>query len=53
MKKIELKEDLKIVGYGTIPKGTVFKVEKFNSRFVYVKINGCTLQLTYPQIKKV
>lgn len=53
MKKIELKEDLKIIGYRTLPKGTVFKVEKFNSRYIYVNVNGCTLRLTYPQIKKV
>ena len=34
MKKIAIKEDLNIIGLGKIKKGTIFQVEKFNSRFV-------------------
>lgn len=45
MKKIELKEDVSVMCVGIIPKGTTFKVEKFNKRFVYVKYLGCTLRL--------
>lgn len=46
MRKIELKNDLKIMGYGTIKKGTTFKVEDYNSRYTYVKLGLCTLKLT-------
>ena len=38
MKKIKTKHDLNIQGWGHIPAGTTFKVEKFNQRFVYVKL---------------
>ena len=46
MRKIETSHDLKIPGYGLIPAGTSFMVEKYNSRFVYVKIHDrVTLRL--------
>lgn len=38
MKKIKTSHDLNILGWGLIPAGTQFNVEKFNSRFVYVKL---------------
>ena len=38
MKKIELKHDMQIPGWGFIPAGTKFNVEKYNNRFVYVKV---------------
>ena len=53
MKKIELKQDTKIMGLGTIKAGTQFEVESFNSRYVYVKINRCTLRLTHKEINVI
>ena len=38
MKKIKTRRDLNIPGWGFIPAGTQFKVEKFNKRFVYVEV---------------
>lgn len=47
MKKVELKDHLILYGIGkVIPKGTQFEVVRYNSRYIYVKWNGCTLQLT-------
>lgn len=46
MRKIKLKHDMNIPGWGFIPKGTAYNVYKFNSRFVYVKLNsGAILRL--------
>ena len=45
MRKITLKHDMQIPGYGTLKEGTPFKVEKFNKRFVYVKLSNSTLRL--------
>ena len=46
MRKIKLKHDMKIIGYGVLEAGTTFKVERFNKRFVYVKLHeGVTLRL--------
>jgi len=46
MKKIAISHNLVIPGYGVIPKGETFKVEKFNKRYVYVQLeSGCTLRL--------
>lgn len=46
MKKIKTRHDLQIPGWGFIPAGTAFKVERFNQRFVYVRMNsGCTFRL--------
>lgn len=39
MKKIKTSHDLQIPGWGFIPAGTPFKVERFNKRFVYVKLH--------------
>ena len=36
MKKIKTTHDMNIPGWGKIPAGTPFRVEKFNKRFVYV-----------------
>lgn len=38
MKKIKTSHDLNIPGWGFIPAGTAFMVEKFNKRFVYIKL---------------
>ena len=47
MKKIKLSHDVKVRGYGIIPKGTEFKVKRFNSRYVYVDVrDGVELQLS-------
>ena len=51
MRKIELKDNVKVMGVGVIPKGTAFKVEKFNSRNVYVDFMGCQLRLPRKNIK--
>ena len=36
MRKIKTKHELNIPGWGKIPAGTSFRVEKFNKRFIYV-----------------
>lgn len=38
MKKIKTSHELNIPGWGKIPAGTSFKVERFNKRFIYVMI---------------
>lgn len=53
MKKIKLLKDTYIQGYGKILAGTEFMVERYNSRFVYVKLGMCELQLTRKEIEKV
>lgn len=53
MKKVKLKNDTKIIGYGTIKSGTEFKVEKYNTRYVYVKLGNCELQLSVKDVEKV
>lgn len=46
MKKIKTRNDMTIPGWGFIPAGTPFKVEKYNARFVYVEVNrGVILRL--------
>lgn len=39
MRKIKTRHDLNIPGWGHIPAGTPFKVERFNKRYVYVLVN--------------
>ena len=39
MRKIKTSHDLNIPGWGKIPAGTPFKVERFNKRFIYVLVN--------------
>lgn len=51
MKQVALKEDMYINGLGKIEKGTVFKVLKYNTRYVYVDFNRCTLQLSVKDIE--
>lgn len=53
MKKVRLKVDTKIMGYGTIESGTEFKVEKYNTRYVYVRLGNCELQLSVKDVEKV
>ena len=46
MRKIKTRHDLNIPGWGAIPAGTEFKVEKFNKRFVYIQLKDhVTLRL--------
>ena len=53
MKKIKLIKDIKIIGYDTIERGTQFNVEKYNSRFVYVRLGMCELRLSRKDVEKV
>ena len=46
MRKIRVRHDMRIPGWGLICEGTEFKVERYNSRFVYVALReGVTLRL--------
>ena len=46
MKKIRIRKDLRIPGWGLIREGTEYKVSRFNSRFVYVELqDGVILRL--------
>lgn len=36
MRKIKIKHDMNIPGWGWLRQGQEFKVESYNSRFVYV-----------------
>ena len=53
MRKIRLKNDVKVMGYGTIPSGTEFKVERYNTRYVYVMLGRCELRLSRKDVEKV
>jgi len=53
MRKIKLLNDTYIQGYGRIAAGTEFKVERYNTRYVYVKLGVCELQLTRKEVEKV
>ena len=53
MKKVKLIKDVKIIGYGTIEKGTQFTVVKYNTRYVYVRLGLCELQLSRKDVEKV
>ena len=46
MRKIRIKHDMYIPGWGKIYKGEEYKVDKFNQRFVYVTLSsGAILRL--------
>lgn len=45
MKKIELRHDMYIPGWGELKKGERFNVLEYNKRFVYVAIGACRLRL--------
>ena len=53
MKKVRLKEDLPIMGVGKVKAGTEFGVERFNSRYVYVKYLGCELRLSRKEVEVI
>ncbi len=53
MKKIEVIEDIRFIGVPTLKAGTQFKVEKFNSRFVYVRYFNYSLRLSRKQVKTI
>ena len=46
MRKIKIRHDLNIPGWGMISAGTQFKVVRYNKRFVYVMVKyGVELRL--------
>lgn len=45
MRKIELKHDMNIPGWGILKQGEKFKVIEFNKRFIYVELGKCKLRL--------
>lgn len=46
MRKISIKHDMRIPGWGLIKEGETYKVLRFNQRFVYVELKtGVTLRL--------
>lgn len=49
MRKIRLKEDINVPGWGIVRAGTEFKVEKYNSKYIYVKLGLCSLKLSRGQ----
>lgn len=52
MRKIEVLKDIPIMGTTwVIKQGTAFKVEKFNSRYIYVSWNNCSLRLSRKDVK--
>ena len=53
MRKIKIKEDIRIMGYGMLHKGEIFDVEKHNSRFVYVRLGMCKLRLSVKEVEVV
>lgn len=53
MKKVRIKEDIRIMGYGVIRKGTIFDVEKHNSKLVYVRLGMCELRLSVKDVEAV
>ena len=53
MRKCELLNDMHIMGWGTVEAGTQFMVEKYNKRFVYVRLGNCSLRLSVKEVKKV
>lgn len=53
MRKIKLLNDTYIPGWGRLAAGTAFMVEKYNTRYVYVRLGGCELRLTRKEVEKV
>ena len=53
MKKVKIKDDIRIMGYGMPHKGEIFDVEKHNSRFVYVRLGVCELRLSVKEVEVV
>ena len=53
IKKVRLIKDVKIIGYGTISKGSQFNVEKYNTRYVYVRLGMCELRLSRKDVERI
>ena len=53
MRKVKIKDDIRIIGYGILRKGEIFDVEKHNSRFVYVRLGVCELRLSVKEVEVV
>lgn len=53
MKKVKIKKDIRIIGYGIIRKGEIFNVEKHNSRLVYVRLGMCELRLSVKDVEAI
>lgn len=53
MKKVKIKDDIRIMGYGMLRKGEIFDVEKHNNRFVYIRLGMCELRLSIKEVEVV
>lgn len=53
MRKVKIKEDIRIMGYGMLRRGEMFDVEKHNSRFVYIRLGMCELRLSLKEVEVV
>ena len=53
MKKVKIKDDIRIMGHGMLHKGEIFDVEKNNNRFVYVRLGMCELRLSVKEVEVV
>lgn len=54
MRKIRVKNDMYIQGWGTIKAGTEYKVDRYNTRYVYVMLKeGVTMQFGRKDVEKV
>ena len=52
LKKVKLKNDTYMNGYGVIKAGTKFEVKRYNTRYVYVKFKNLELQLSRKDVEK-
>ena len=54
MRKIKVIKDMYIQGWGTIKAGTEYKVDRYNTRYVYVILkDGVTMQFRRKDVEKV
>jgi hypothetical protein len=51
MRKVKIKDDIHVVGYGMLHKGEIFDVEKYNNRFAYVRLGMCELRLSVKEVE--
>lgn len=51
MKKAKILKDTRIMGAPIIKANTILKVEKFNSRFVYLEYLRCQLRLSRKEVE--
>lgn len=53
MRRVKIKNDIRIMGYGVLHKDEIFNVEKHNNRFVYVRLGMCELRLSIKEVEVV